>query len=129
MDKGEKKRFSVKARARSFSYAGKGIATLLREEHNARIHLVAAVVAVAAGILLEISAAEWAVVALCIGGVTAAEAINSAIEALCDRVSPGFDPMIGKAKDLAAAGVLLTATGAAAAGLLIFIPKIVSLLG
>ena len=129
MDKGEKKRFSVKARAHSFSYAGKGIATLLREEHNARIHLVAAVVAVAAGILLEISAAEWAVVALCIGGVTAAEAINSAIEALCDRVSPGFDPMIGKAKDLAAAGVLLTAAGAAAAGLLIFIPKIVSLLG
>ena len=85
MDKGEKKRFSIKARARSFSYAGKGIATLLREEHNARIHLVAAVVAVAAGILLEISAAEWAVVALCIGGVTAAEAINSAIEA--DRKS------------------------------------------
>ena len=97
--------------------------------HNARIHLVAAVVAVAAGILLEISAAEWAVVALCIGSVTAAEAINSAIEALCDRVSPGFDPMIGKAKDLAAAGVLLTAAGAAAAGLLIFIPKIASLLG
>ena len=128
MDKGEKKRFSIKARARSFSYAGKGIATLLREEHNARIHLVAAVVAVAAGILLEISAAEWAVVALCIGSVTA-EAINSAIEALCDRVSPGFDPMIGKAKDLAAAGVLLTAAGAAAAGLLIFIPKIASLLG
>lgn len=124
----EKQPFSWKKRLRSFRYAFNGIASLFVSEHNARIHAAAAVVAVALGIWLRISSTEWAVVALCIGGVLAAEALNSAVEALCDKVSPGFDPLIGRAKDFAAAGVLLTAFGAAAAGLLIFLPKLLIML-
>ena len=60
--------------------------------------------------------------------VLAAEAVNSAIEALADRVSPGYDEAIKRTKDLAAGAVLLTAIAAAAVGLLIFIPKIMNLL-
>ena len=124
----EKQPFSWKKRLRSFRYAFNGIASLFVSEHNARIHAAAAVVAVALGIWLRISSTEWAVVALCIGGVLAAEALNSAVEALCDKVSPGFDPLIGRAKDFAAAGVLLTAFGAAAAGILIFLPKLIAII-
>ena len=54
--------------------------------------------------------------------------MNSAIEALADRVSPGYDEAIKRTKDLAAGAVLLTAIAAAAVGLLIFIPKIMNLL-
>jgi len=125
MNKG---RFSWKKRAKSFTYAFAGIARLLRYEHNAWIHCVAAVVAVAAGLLLDISATEWMAVALCIGAVLAAEAFNSAIEALADRVSPGYDEAVKHAKDLAAGAVLLVALAAVVVGLIVFVPKLTALL-
>ena len=78
-----------------------------------------------AGFVLHISAMEWVAVALCIGGVLAAEAFNSAVEALADRVSPGYDEAVKHTKDLAAGAVLLMAMAAVAVGLIIFVPKII----
>ena len=99
---------------------------LLRGEHNAWIHSAAAVTAVTLGLWLGLSALEW--VAMCIGVVLAAEAFNSAIEALSDRVSPGYDEAVRRTKDLAAGGVLLTAVAAFVAGLIVFVPKLIDLL-
>ena len=118
-------KFSIRKRLRSFRYAFSGIATLLRDEHNSRIHVVAMVCAIAAGFLLRISSTEWCVVALCCGAVLTAEAMNSAVEAIADLVSPEFHPLVKKAKDVAAAGVLMTAIAAATAGLIIFLPKLI----
>lgn len=120
-------RWSWRARGRSFRYAWAGVVTLIRTQHNAWIHLGAMTAAIAAGILFGITATEWALVAICIGGVLAAEAVNSAVEALADRITREQDPEIGRAKDLAAGAVLLTAIGAAVVGLIIFIPYIIAL--
>lgn len=121
-------RFDWRERGRSFIYAWQGLRALVRTEHNVYIHLAAAVVAVTLGVLLGISRAEWCVVALCIGMVLAAEAFNSAIEALADKVCRENDPLIGRAKDLAAGGVLLAAAAAATAGAVIFLPRIIDVL-
>lgn len=118
-------KFSIRKRLRSFRYAFSGIATLLRDEHNSRIHVFAMVCAIAAGFLLRISPTEWCAVALCCGAVLTAEAMNSAVEAIADLVSPEFHPLVKKAKDVAAAGVLMTAISAATAGLIIFLPKLI----
>jgi diacylglycerol kinase len=64
---------------------------------------------------------------LCIALVLALEAVNSAIEYLADKISPEQDPLIGKAKDIAAGAVLIAAIGAAIIGSLIFIPKLIAL--
>lgn len=120
-------KFSLKSRALSFKYAFKGIAALFTQP-NACIHACVTVVVIAAGFLLKIAAWEWCAVALCIGGVLSAEAFNTAIEALCDKVSPDYDPLIGKAKDVAAGAVLLFVFGAVAVGLIIFFPKVLELL-
>lgn len=80
--------------------------------------------AVALGLWLDISAMEWVAVVVLIGLVLAMEAVNSAVEALCDKVSPQRDPLIEKSKDLAAAAVLLVALAAFVCGLIIFLPKI-----
>ena len=125
----KQERFSLRKRARSFAYAFAGIRTLLRDEHNSRIHALAMVCVIIAGFLLGISAMEWCVVALCCGAVLMAEAMNSAVEALADLVSPDFHPLVKKAKDVAAAGVLMMAIAAATAGLIIFIPKVWGVLG
>ncbi len=118
-------KFSIGKRVRSFGYAFEGMRTLLRDEHNSRIHLAAMTVAIVLGFLLGISATEWCVVALCCGCVLMAEAMNSAVEAIADLVSPEFHPLIKKAKDVAAAGVLMMAIAAAVAGIVIFLPKII----
>ncbi len=125
----KKEKFSIKKRARSFVYAFSGIATLLRDEHNSRIHMFAMACVIVFGFILDISSIEWCIVALCCGGVLMAEAMNSAVEAIADLVSPEFHPLIKKAKDVGAAGVLMMAIAAAAAGLIIFFPKVVEWLG
>ena len=117
-------KFSWRKRARAFVYAWQGLRILVKEEHNARIHLVAAVVACVLGVLFGISAAEWCVILICIGMVISAEALNSAVEALADRITLDNDPMIGKAKDFGAAAVTVLAVVAAVAGAVIFIPYI-----
>ena len=124
----KEEKFSFRKRAKSFRYAFNGIATLLRDEHNSRIHVAAMAAAVILGFLLGLTNTEWCVVALCCGGVLMAEAMNSAIEAIADLVSPEYHPLIKKAKDVGAAGVLMMAIAAATAGLIIFLPKIIYLI-
>ena len=115
--------FSWRARANSFIYAFRGVAWLLRREHNAWIHLALAVAAVAAGTWWRIERWEWVAVAFAIAAVLAAEAINTAVETLADAVKPERHPLVGRAKDLAAAAVLLAAAGAATVGLIVFGPR------
>jgi diacylglycerol kinase (ATP) len=50
------------------------------------------------------------------------EALNTAVELLADAVSPTPHPLIGRAKDVAAGGVLLAAGAAVVIGLMVFIP-------
>ena len=120
----ENKRFSIKDRIYSFKYAGRGVVRLVSREHNAWIHCAVTVCVIVAGGLLGLSTFEWIAVVLCIGAVLAAEGVNSAIEALCDKVSPEYDEAI---KDLAAGAVLILAVMSVIVGLLIFVPKILSL--
>jgi diacylglycerol kinase len=111
-------------RIKSFKYAFKGIATLFKTEPNARIHLLATIVVVTAGFFFSISSIQWIAIVLCIGLVLAAEAFNTAIEFLTDLTSPDHHPLAGKAKDVAAAGVLLSAITAIIVGLFIFLPEL-----
>ena len=124
---GKRERFSWKARAGSFVYAFRGLWRLFRGEHNAWIHLGFAVAVCAAGWWWRIERLEWALVVFAIGSVLAAEAVNTAFETLANAVRPEHDPLVGRAKDLAAAAVLLAAIGAAAVGLLVFGPRVWSL--
>ena len=121
-------KFSLKKRWKSFSYAFDGIKTLLKEEHNARIHLVAAFGVIVASIYLNISLIEWCLVVLCVVMIISAEAVNSAVENLTDLASPEYHPLARKAKDLAAAAVLIIAFGVAIIGGIIFLPKLYELL-
>ena len=97
---------------------------LLASQHNAWIHAAATVAACALGALLGISAPEWCAVVLAIVAVWVAEALNTAFELLCDAVTPEQSPRVKRAKDVAAAAVLVAAGGAAVVGLLVFVPAL-----
>lgn len=110
------------ARARSFGHAWRGVAGLVRSQHNARIHLAATLAVAGAGFALGVSRADWGLLVLATAGVWVAEALNTAVEFLADAVHPGVHPLVGRAKDVAAGGVLLASAGAVAIGLLVFGP-------
>jgi len=114
--------FSLRARAMSFVHAWRGVVHLIRSQHNAWIHLLATAVVIAAGVVFALSRWEWAWLILAIGLVLAAEAMNTAVEALADAVSPEYNEGVGKAKDMAAAAVLILAITAAFIGALVFLP-------
>lgn len=115
-------------RLQSFRYAFRGIGSLIRTETNARIHLIVTFAVVALGLLLEISRVEWLAITLAITAVWSSEAFNSAIESVCDAISSEHHPMIERAKDIAAAAVLLAAIGSALVGLIVFGPALLKLI-
>jgi diacylglycerol kinase (ATP) len=123
------KKFKIGDRLKSFKYAFNGIRMLFVNEHNAWIHLAASVLVIIAGLFFKISILEWAVIIIAIGLVFTAEAINSSIEKLSDFVSPEKRSLIKEVKDLASAGVLISAITALILGLIVFVPKIVTLIG
>jgi len=123
----KQKGFSIRKRIRSFGYAFNGLRILIREEENAKIHLLAALCVLIAGVFLKISQIEWIAIILAIGLVISLEAINTSIENISDFVSPEKHMWIKKIKDLSAAGVLIGAITAAIVGLIIFIPKLLEL--
>ena len=119
----------IKKRIQSFGYAFQGLGTLFRETPNAQIQLIAAIVAVTMGFVLHISSEEWLAVIIVIGLVLALEAINSSLETLADYAcNKEIHPLIRKVKDLAAAGVLLAALAALVVGIVLFLPKIISIM-
>ena len=122
-----RKSFSLAARASSFAHAARGLLTLVREQHNARIHAGAALLVISLGLLLQISQPEWLAVVLLMGWVLCMEAFNSALEYLCDLISRDEHPLIAKAKDVAAAAVLISAVTAAVIAALIFVPRLAAL--
>lgn len=121
--------FSVHARIRSFAHAGAGVRFLWTTEHNARIHLAATILAIVAGIALDITAADWRWIAAAIAWVWFAEGVNTAIEHLCDVVHPGLHDGIRVAKDVAAGAVLISAIGAAIVGIVTLAPYGAALFG
>jgi diacylglycerol kinase (ATP) len=122
------KNFSLMSRFRSFRFALKGLATLFINEHNARIHLAAAITAIAAGIILKLSRLEWVMIIIVIGLVFISELFNSSIESLSDILTPEYNEGIRKAKDYAAAAVLISAGISVITAGLIFIPAVMKLI-
>jgi diacylglycerol kinase len=128
MTKSNNNGFSLRDRIRSFANAFSGIGMMWRSEHNFRVHLLVFLLAVIAGLLLKISAGEWVMIFIVSAMVLTAECFNSAIETLSDEVSAEYSERIKKVKDIAAAGVLISAIAAAITGLLIFVPGIIKLI-
>ncbi len=94
-------------------------------ELSIKLLAVTTLLTVCAGAYFSVSLLEWCALVLAITLVWAAEGLNTALERLTDLVSPGFHPLAGKAKDIAAGAVLLASAGAFLVGLFIFLSHLV----
>ena len=111
-----------------FGYAFRGLWYALRTQRNARVHVSIAILAILLGIVLRISAVEFAMVFVAITGVFLAEMFNTVFEICVDLASPEYHPLAKIAKDVAAGAVLLSAMLSVVIGLFVFVPHLWGLL-
>ncbi|MFN4995014.1 MAG: diacylglycerol kinase family protein [Bacteroidota bacterium] len=104
-----------------FVYAWRGLKAAWKTECNFRIHAMVALVVIGFAFYFRVSATEWGILLLCIGGVCAAELLNTAIEKLTDANFSKKDTKAAFIKDVAAGAVLLMSLVAAICGVLVFI--------
>lgn len=114
----------TKQRALSFKYAIEGLATAMRDQPNLVVQFCIAAIVLALGYYFQISEGEWLAIILTIGFIITFELTNTAIEEIVDSFTDQVHPAAKKAKDVAAAAVLIAALTAAAVGGVIFLPYI-----
>ena len=69
-----------------------------------------------------IGPSDWALLSIAIAAVWIAEAFNTALEFLSDAACPGRNPLVGRAKDVAAGAVIFASIGAVVVGVFVFVP-------
>ena len=112
----------ILSRIAAFGHALRGWMYVLKTQHNAWVHSLAAVMVVILGSWLQISPRDWAVLVLTIAMVFTAEFINTSIEAVVDLASPQKHPLAKVGKDVGAGAVLIAALAGVLIGLLILGP-------
>jgi diacylglycerol kinase len=111
-----------------FVFAFQGLSVLIKSERNFKFHLFAFLCVSIAGFYFQIEKTEWFAILIISSIILTAEAINSAIEKLCNHLHPEIHPSIKSVKDIAAAAVLLSAISAIVIAGIIFLPRISDLL-
>jgi undecaprenol kinase len=93
------------------------------------IILICFIIALILGFIFKIKIYEWLFILIISGCIGTCEMINSSIEAIVDLITLKEHPLAKVAKDTASAATLLLCITALIGGLIIFIPKILVLLG
>lgn len=115
-----KKEFSLLKRAKSFTYAGRGLVVFIKTTHNAWIHIAAFIIVMLLGFYFNITNIEWMMLIFASGFVFSAEAFNTALEIDIDLTSPEYHPYARDVKDVAAGAVLISAVTAVIIGIFVF---------
>lgn len=119
---------SLKKKFQNIPPSWRALKLLWSEELSFRVLAICAVVVLGASYFFGVTRIELLILMLVIGAVLAVEALNTALEELCDHVTPEQHPNIGKVKDLGSGATLLMLIAALIIGLIIFAPYILRLL-
>jgi len=111
----------------AFGYAFAGVCYAFRTQQNFRIGLAGGVLVVAAGILFKLTLFEWVAVTFSAFLVLITEMINTVFEEMVNLLKCEYDRRCEIAKDVSAGMVVLALSAAIITGLLIFVPKVLSL--
>lgn len=96
-------------------YSLQGIAACYRNEEAFRQEVIVFGLLLVAIVLIPVSGLVKLLLFTVNSLVLIVELLNSAVEAIVDRVSPEYDELAGRAKDMGSAAVLLSLVAAAAA--------------
>ena len=105
-----------------------GLKNFFRYERSALVYLIASAFTLGAGIILQMSMMEWIMIFFVLLTMLASELLNTAIEAICDLVSPEYNPFVKIAKDSGSAATGVLAILWAIMILMIYFPKVIEIL-
>lgn len=111
----------MKKTIESFSNALRGISLAIAGERNMKLHLLAMAGVIVLGLLGRVEPFAWCALLICCALVIGMELINTALEALCDHLSPDKHPAIRNVKDISAGAVLACAILSAIVALVVFL--------
>jgi diacylglycerol kinase len=114
---------------KSFKHALSGIVYCFKYEHNMIIIAICTVIVVIMGLDFNISHSDWLFIIFICGAIAACEMINSAVEAIVDLITTDYHELARIAKDTASAATLFLCIVALIGGLVIFLPKIMMVIG
>ncbi len=115
-----KEPFSLTARIKSVSHAVRGLIDMVMTEHNAWVHVLSTIIVLGLAWWLKVSSVEFALIVISIVLVWIAEAFNTVLEIMADLVvGQHYSRIVKRAKDIAAAAVLIAVMGAVIIGIII----------
>lgn len=118
-----KESFSFLVRIKSLSNATSGLVDMISTEHNAWVHALVTVIVLLLSWLLGLNAIEFTFIVISIVMVWTAEAFNTVLEIMADLVvGQRYSAVVKRAKDIAAAAVLIAIFGAVTIGFIILGP-------
>ena len=106
-----------------------GISYVTKNEKNFKREIALGIIALILSYILKIDKIEFIIILTMICLVLTAEIINTAIERTVDLVTKEYHELARIAKDVSAGSVLVTSIFSLIIGIIIFIPKIIILLG
>ena len=92
---------------KAFTYSGKGFVSAFKSEAAFRQDLIVFIAGVACSFILNVSGLQRALMISSLFLILLMELVNTAIEAIVDRISDDFHPLSGKAKDIGSLLVLM----------------------
>ena len=125
----KKKSFKLSSLTNILKYSFQGYAHFYKYERSAILHLIVAVIIILGSLTLNMTAVEWLFMIFILLTMLAIELLNTSIEAICDLVSPSYNKLVKVAKDTASAATCSISFALIIAILIIYVPKIVALLG
>ena len=110
-----------------FRCAFLGVAQGIPGQSSFVVFIPAALLVIVLGLLLGVSAVEWCLLFVAIGGVIATEYLNTSVELLASSVTDEYHEIVEKCLNVSSAAVLVSAATAVLVGLVIFGGKLISL--
>ena len=113
----------------SFKDCIHGFEFVIVNEDNFKREIIFGIIALILSFVLKVSSIEFIIILFVIALVLICEVINTSIEKTVDLYTKEYNETAKIAKDVSAFSVLLTCFFAAVIGIVIFVPKIINLLG
>ncbi len=114
--------------AKSFSYAFEGLKLAIKVDQNVRFHLVIGTIVLIISYFLKVTGYEFLFILFAIFFVIICEMLNTAIEEMTNLILKEHSMEAKIAKDVAAGAVLLSAVFSVVVGIIILLPKLLSLI-
>jgi diacylglycerol kinase len=128
MDNQKEKAWREVKYSEKFRNAFRGLYVFSQTTRHLFIHVISALIVIVFGLYIGVSGLEWVALFFAIGFVFVAEILNTAIEIDIDLTSPEYHPYARDTKDVAAGAVLVAVFTAVVVGLIVFLPKILSMI-